>query len=223
MAPPGKHVMSCFVQYAPYHLDPSLGTWDDNREAFGDAVVDRIAEFAPDLQVEDPPPQRPDAARHRADDRPQRGQHLPGRALARAALLQPAGARLGPLPDPGPRPLAVRLRHPPGRRDHGRQRPDRGDGAPPVARKAGGVMAADGRAEPRPRPAPGTPSSSAAATTPSSPRPTSRRAACGRSSSSGASGSAARRTRASSRRASASRRSPTPSAGCGRRSTATST
>jgi len=49
MAPPGKHVMSCFVQYAPYHLDPSLGSWDDNREAFGDAVINRIAEFAPDL------------------------------------------------------------------------------------------------------------------------------------------------------------------------------
>jgi len=47
MAPPGKHVISCFVQYAPYHLDPSLGTWDDNREAFGDTVVDRISEFAP--------------------------------------------------------------------------------------------------------------------------------------------------------------------------------
>jgi phytoene dehydrogenase-like protein len=27
MAPPGKHTMSCFVQYAPYDLDPSLGTW----------------------------------------------------------------------------------------------------------------------------------------------------------------------------------------------------
>jgi phytoene dehydrogenase-like protein len=50
MAPPGKHVMSCFVQYAPYHLDPALGSWDDNREAFGDAVVDRISEFAPDLR-----------------------------------------------------------------------------------------------------------------------------------------------------------------------------
>jgi phytoene dehydrogenase-like protein len=50
MAPPGKHVLSCFVQYAPYTLDPSLGTWDDNREAFGDAVVDRIAEFAPDIK-----------------------------------------------------------------------------------------------------------------------------------------------------------------------------
>jgi len=50
MAPPGKHVMSCFVQYAPYHLEEGLGTWDDNREAFGDAVVDRIAEFAPDIR-----------------------------------------------------------------------------------------------------------------------------------------------------------------------------
>ncbi len=49
MAPPGKHIMSCFVQYAPYKLDPALGSWDDNREAFGDAVVNRIAEFAPDL------------------------------------------------------------------------------------------------------------------------------------------------------------------------------
>ena len=47
MAPPGKHVISCFVQYAPYHLAPELGTWDDQREAFGDAVVNRISEFAP--------------------------------------------------------------------------------------------------------------------------------------------------------------------------------
>jgi phytoene dehydrogenase-like protein len=50
MAPPGKHVISCFVQYAPYHLDPSLGTWDDSREAFGDAVIDRIAEAAPNIR-----------------------------------------------------------------------------------------------------------------------------------------------------------------------------
>ena len=50
MAPPGKHVISCFVQYAPYKLDPSLGGWDDHREAFGDAVIDRIAEFAPNIR-----------------------------------------------------------------------------------------------------------------------------------------------------------------------------
>jgi phytoene dehydrogenase-like protein len=48
MAPPGKHVMSCFVQYAPYNLKE--GTWDEKREAFGDAVVDTIAEHAPNLK-----------------------------------------------------------------------------------------------------------------------------------------------------------------------------
>src|SRR6266516_3544538 len=50
MAPPGKHVMSCFVQYAPYHLADGLA-WDDAaREAFGDTVVDTIAERAPDIR-----------------------------------------------------------------------------------------------------------------------------------------------------------------------------
>jgi phytoene dehydrogenase-like protein len=48
VAPPGKHVMSCFVQYAPYHL--AHGTWDEQREAFGDAVVDTIAEYAPNIR-----------------------------------------------------------------------------------------------------------------------------------------------------------------------------
>src|SRR5207248_8835923 len=50
MAPPGKHVMSCFVQYAPYHL-AGADTWDDaRREKFGDAVVDTIAERAPNIR-----------------------------------------------------------------------------------------------------------------------------------------------------------------------------
>src|SRR5947209_8004798 len=44
IAPPGKHILSCFVQYAPYKLRE--GTWDAKREAFGDAVVDTIAEYA---------------------------------------------------------------------------------------------------------------------------------------------------------------------------------
>jgi phytoene dehydrogenase-like protein len=47
VAPPGKHVMSCFVQYAPYALRE--GTWDEKREAFGDAVVATIAAYAPSL------------------------------------------------------------------------------------------------------------------------------------------------------------------------------
>ena len=47
LAPPGKHVMSCFVQYAPYQL--AEGTWDGRREQFGDAVINAIARFAPNL------------------------------------------------------------------------------------------------------------------------------------------------------------------------------
>jgi phytoene dehydrogenase-like protein len=48
VAPPGKHVMSCFVQYAPYDLKE--GSWDDCREAFGDTVVNTIAEHAPGIE-----------------------------------------------------------------------------------------------------------------------------------------------------------------------------
>jgi phytoene dehydrogenase-like protein len=48
VAPPGKHVLSCFVQYAPYKL--AEGTWDEQREAFGDNVIDTIAEYAPNIK-----------------------------------------------------------------------------------------------------------------------------------------------------------------------------
>src|SRR6185436_5962397 len=48
VAPPGKHILSCFVQSAPSTL--AKGTWDDQREAFGDTVIDTIAEYAPNLR-----------------------------------------------------------------------------------------------------------------------------------------------------------------------------
>jgi phytoene dehydrogenase-like protein len=48
VAPPGKHVLSCFVQYAPYKL--AEGTWDHQREAFGNNVIDTIAEHAPNIK-----------------------------------------------------------------------------------------------------------------------------------------------------------------------------
>ena len=48
MAPPGKHVMSCFVQYAPYNIN---GGWDDQkREDFGDSVINALARFAPNIK-----------------------------------------------------------------------------------------------------------------------------------------------------------------------------
>ncbi|MFN8455321.1 MAG: NAD(P)/FAD-dependent oxidoreductase [Anaerolineae bacterium] len=85
MAPPGQHVMSIFVQYAPYHLQgdeeaiprtPGRGgrrrgeeqgsegdrsakrsfageagsLWEEQRETFGDAVINTLAEFAPNIK-----------------------------------------------------------------------------------------------------------------------------------------------------------------------------
>ena len=50
MAPPGKHVMSCFVQYAPYEIKEGPSHWPERREAFGDAVVDTLAEYCPGLK-----------------------------------------------------------------------------------------------------------------------------------------------------------------------------
>src|SRR5919204_4991744 len=50
MAPPGKHVMSCFVQYAPYRLADGDEWEAARRDAFGETVVDTIAERAPNIR-----------------------------------------------------------------------------------------------------------------------------------------------------------------------------
>jgi phytoene dehydrogenase-like protein len=50
IAPPGKHVVSCFVQYAPYHIEGGPEAWPAQREAFGDAVVQTLAEYCPGLE-----------------------------------------------------------------------------------------------------------------------------------------------------------------------------
>ena len=50
VAPPGKHVMSVFVQYAPYKLAEGAADWENQREAFGDAVCDTLERFLPGLR-----------------------------------------------------------------------------------------------------------------------------------------------------------------------------
>jgi phytoene dehydrogenase-like protein len=45
VAPPGRHVMSMFVQYAPYALRGA--SWDDLREPFADRCFDVLEEYAP--------------------------------------------------------------------------------------------------------------------------------------------------------------------------------
>jgi phytoene dehydrogenase-like protein len=47
LAPPGKHILTCFVQYVPYRL--RQGNWDEKRELLGDRVVKKIAEYAPNV------------------------------------------------------------------------------------------------------------------------------------------------------------------------------
>src|SRR5271157_4581191 len=46
LAPEGKHVMSIYMQYAPYKLK---GNWEDQRKALGQTVVQTLAQYAPNL------------------------------------------------------------------------------------------------------------------------------------------------------------------------------
>ena len=48
VAPPGKHLMSMFIQYAPYKLRGS--TWDQERENFADRCFDLLSEYAPNFK-----------------------------------------------------------------------------------------------------------------------------------------------------------------------------
>jgi phytoene dehydrogenase-like protein len=47
LAPEGKHVLTCFVQYVPYRLRE--GSWDEKREWLGDRVVEIIGRYAPNV------------------------------------------------------------------------------------------------------------------------------------------------------------------------------
>jgi phytoene dehydrogenase-like protein len=48
VAPPGRHLMSMFIQYAPYELRD--GSWDDRRDAFADRCFEVVNEYAPNFK-----------------------------------------------------------------------------------------------------------------------------------------------------------------------------
>jgi len=48
VAPPGQHLMSMFVQYAPYKLRE--GHWDELKERFADRCFDIVNEYAPNFK-----------------------------------------------------------------------------------------------------------------------------------------------------------------------------
>ncbi len=47
LAPPGKHTMSLFCQYAPYDL--AVGAWEWRREEIGANILETLAEYAPNV------------------------------------------------------------------------------------------------------------------------------------------------------------------------------
>jgi phytoene dehydrogenase-like protein len=47
LAPAGKHVLSAYVQFAPYKL--KQGDWDARRKSLGEAVVKTIGEYSPNF------------------------------------------------------------------------------------------------------------------------------------------------------------------------------
>lgn len=47
VAPAGKHVMSVYVMYAPYHL--ASGDWNAKKDALGDTVIKTLEEYAPGI------------------------------------------------------------------------------------------------------------------------------------------------------------------------------
>ena len=47
LAPEGKHVMSIFVQFAPYHLKE--GSWDEQKEPFADRCIELLSRYAPNI------------------------------------------------------------------------------------------------------------------------------------------------------------------------------
>ena len=47
LAPAGRHMLTCFVQYLPYKL--RNGNWDDAREMLGNRVTELIGRFAPNV------------------------------------------------------------------------------------------------------------------------------------------------------------------------------
>jgi phytoene dehydrogenase-like protein len=49
LAPPGKHILSMFVQYAPYHLKGT--TWDAEKDRFADRCFDLMNEYAPNFKA----------------------------------------------------------------------------------------------------------------------------------------------------------------------------
>ena len=120
ICPPGKHVLSIFAEYAPVRL--ARGNWDERREQAGEVSDRRGCGIRSQLSGGHRGLDAPDAARPGAPRLPDRRQHPPPGHDTESGLLTPAAHRLGRIQDSHPGPVALRRRHPPGRRSLGSAR-----------------------------------------------------------------------------------------------------
>ena len=124
MAPPGKHFMSCFVQYCPPKVEGRDWT-DADRDGFAESVISQIADYSPGfrdriIHMEVRTPRELEAEVGLTE-----GNIFQGELTFDQLAVQPAGAGLRAIPLAGRRPLYVRLLDPSRRRRHGRTRPQR--------------------------------------------------------------------------------------------------
>ena len=117
VAPPGKHLMSMFIQYAPYKLKE--GTWDDHREKFADRCFDILNDYAPELQEVGHRQANPDAGGPGEDVQPDGRQHLPRFDAAESAVPVPSRAGICGLSHADQGALHLRIGSASGRRSHG--------------------------------------------------------------------------------------------------------
>ena len=105
-APPGKHILTCFVQYVPYKLRE--GNWDEKRELLGDSRSEEDCRVRAQCAGRDCGAAGAYASGLGADLRLDREQYLPRRFAAGTALLHAPGAGLGPVSHTDSRALSVR-------------------------------------------------------------------------------------------------------------------
>ena len=121
MAPPGKAVMSCFIQYAPYHLKES--DWDSGAGPVRRCGAEDPGGFFPRVRRPGASPGGGHPPRHREGGRSHRGQHLRRRVPRSPDVLLPPRTRVEPISHPDRGLLPMRLRDPSRRLRHGRPRP----------------------------------------------------------------------------------------------------
>ena len=126
MAPPGKHVMSLFVQYASSDLE---GGWNEQKKAAVPGCGGRHAgRVRAEPEGHHSAQAHHDALGYREHHRHHIRPYLPRRAGAPAAVLPAPIAAVVELPHSDSQPVYVRQQHAPRRLHHRRARPQRRSG-----------------------------------------------------------------------------------------------